>query len=239
MKLSRNVALAGLVAFASLCGTGTLLSGTAQAAVISQNALLQGVQERGADTLHMANAQNTKNKAGAPAATNDPAATFVDKMAGDAIAFLGGSMSQTQKKQAFAKLLEQSFDMNTIGRFSLGTYWRQATPQQQQEYLRLFKDYVINIYSQRFQEYNDQRFETRGARKESERDTIVTSAIIDPRSGAQTRVDWRVRERNGKYQIVDVIVEGVSMSVTQRSDFSSVIQRGGGNVDVLLQTLRQ
>ena len=53
------------------------------------------------------------------------------------------------------------------------------------------------------------------------------------------RAGGRVRERGGSMKILDVIVEGVSMSVTQRSDFSSVIQRGGGNVDVLLDHLRK
>ena len=63
--------------------------------------------------------------------------------------------------------------------------------------------------------------------------------MINQPSGSDVSVDWRVRERGGSMKILDVIVEGVSMSVTQRSDFSSVIQRGGGNVDVLLDHLRK
>ncbi len=52
-------------------------------------------------------------------------------------------------------------------------------------------------------------------------------------------VDWRVRQVGGGYKVVDILVEGVSMALTQRSDFASVIQRGGGDIEVLLEQLRQ
>ncbi|MEC7028100.1 MAG: ABC transporter substrate-binding protein, partial [Pseudomonadota bacterium] len=75
-------------------------------------------------------------------------------------------------------------------------------------------------------------------RADGEKDTIVTSFII-PDQGSEIQIDWRVRYKDGKYKVIDIIVEGVSMSVTQRSDFSSVIQRGGGNVQVLIDHLRE
>ena len=96
---------------------------------------------------------------------------------------------------------------------------------------------VVKVYSDRFKEYKGQKFEVRGARPEGEKDVIVTSFIL-PEGGPEVQVDWRVRSKNGRFQVIDVIVEGVSMSVTQRSDFASVIQRGGGNVDVLLAHLQ-
>lgn len=126
--------------------------------------------------------------------------------------------------------------MKTIGRFSLGRYWRVSTAEQRREYLDLFNHMIIQVYSNRFSEYSGQSFETAGFRQESEKDTIVTSYISDDKTKVQ--VDWRVRHKNGHYKVVDVMVEGVSMSMTQRSDFSSVIQRGGGNISVLLDHLR-
>ena len=97
---------------------------------------------------------------------------------------------------------------------------------------------VVEIYSGRFFDYGGERFEIRGSRPDGTRDTIVHSFIV-PRQGTEIQMDWRVRYKNGRYQIVDVIIEGVSMSVTHRSDFSSVIQRGGGNIQVLLTHLRE
>jgi phospholipid transport system substrate-binding protein len=166
------------------------------------------------------------------------AQSFIDGMAGRAIEFLGNSsMSQAAKKQKFEQLLRESFDMDTIGRFALGRYWKTATDAQKKEYMTLFRRMIIEVYSGRFSDYKGQKFETRGARPEGDKDTLVTSFII-PSDGPEIQVDWRVRHKDGRYRVVDVIVEGVSMSVTQRSDFAAVIQRGGGDIGVLLTHLR-
>lgn len=171
---------------------------------------------------------------------NDPgkgAMDFVSDMGERAIGFLSSNMDTEQKKAAFSKLLQDSFDMKTIGRFSLGRYWRAATPEQRKEYDDLFERMVISVYSRRFSDYQGQKFVTRSYRNDGQTDTIVTSFIV-PNNGPEVQVDWRIRNKNGQYKVIDVIVEGVSMSVTQRSDFSSVIQRGGGDVQVLLAHLR-
>lgn len=166
------------------------------------------------------------------------AESFIGSMATRALGFLGNtSMGQEQKKSAFRNLLNDSFDLDTIGRFVLGRYWKTSTEAQRQEYLRLFRGMVVEVYAKRFGDYKGQKFETRGHRADGDKDTIVTSYIV-PGDGPEVQVDWRVRYKNGRYQIVDVIVEGVSMSVTQRSDFAAVIQRGGGDVQVLLAHLR-
>lgn len=166
------------------------------------------------------------------------AKSFIASMGDRGINFFGNqSMSMEAKRAEFASLLNESFDMNTIGRFCLGTYWRVATPAQQKEYLKLFNKMIVTIYSQRFSDYKGQKFEVRSVRKENDKDSIVTSYIVPP-SGPQVRVDWRVRSKGGAYRVVDIVVEGVSMSQTQRADFASVIQRGGGKVDVLLNHLR-
>jgi phospholipid transport system substrate-binding protein len=164
---------------------------------------------------------------------------FVNGMGQKALNFLRNrTMNMERKKDEFRNLLQGSFDMDTIGRFTLGTYWRTASAAQQKEFLQLFREMVVNVYSARFQEYKGQKFEARSYRVESDKDTIVTSFIM-PSNEPEVQVDWRVRSKNGSYKIVDVIVEGVSMSVTQRSDFASVIQRGGGDVEALLKQMRQ
>ncbi len=166
------------------------------------------------------------------------AQSFIQSMANRGIEFLGNdSLSMSQKKDSFRRLLRDSFDMKTIGRFSLGRYWRSSTPELTAEYARLFEKRVLDVHSQRFTEYKGQTFETRDYRVDSEKDTLVLSYIV-PDEGPEVEVEWRVRYKNGRYMVVDVIVEGVSMSVTQRSDFSSVIQRGGGSVQALLTHLR-
>jgi len=163
---------------------------------------------------------------------------FVNDMGEEAINFLSDdSLNQSQKEREFRDLLKDNFDMRTIGRFALGKYWNLASPDQQSEYQRLFENMVVEVYAQRFNEYQGQNFEVRDARPSGKADVIVNSYIV-PDTGSDIQVDWRVRYKNGRYKIVDVIIEGVSMAVTQRSDFSSVIQRGGGNIQVLLAHLQ-
>jgi phospholipid transport system substrate-binding protein len=179
------------------------------------------------------------NATAAQTPETEGAKNFIASMGDRGINFLGDtSMTEEAKKAEFRKLLNDSFDMNTIARFSLGNNWNKATPAQQQEYLQLFNDMIVKVYSKRFSDYKGQKFDVRSARQDSGKDAVVSSFII-PEQGAEVKVDWRVRNKGGAYKVVDIIVEGVSMSQTQRSDFNSVIQRGGGNIDVLLTHLRQ
>lgn len=164
---------------------------------------------------------------------------MIDKMGEKAISFLSDdSLSQDQKEDRFRELLRAHFDMPTIGRFALGNNWKNANPEQQKEYQKLFEALVVEVYAARFNDYQGQKFEVSSFRDTGKQDVVVTSYIV-PDTGSKVQVDWRVRNRNGQYKIVDVIIEGVSMTVTQRSDFSSVIQRGGGNIEVLLDHLRK
>lgn len=164
---------------------------------------------------------------------------FIDSMARRALDFLGNAQqTQAQKTESFRRLLEDNYDMETIGRFTMGRYWKTATPQQRIEYQRLFKKRVVEMYSRRFSEYKGEKFETLGARADGENDTIVSSRIVPADGGSAVSVDWRVRYKDGRYRVVDVIVEGVSMSVTQRSDFAAVIQQGGGDVQTLIAHLK-
>ena len=163
---------------------------------------------------------------------------FVDGLASSAIGFLSDeSLNADQKSAKFQKLLKSRFDMDVIGRFAMGRYWRTATSAQQKEYLSLFKVMVVDVYTRRFNEYQGQTLSVVSSRAEGKRDAMVSS-VISQEAGPDVHVDWRVRYKDGSYKVIDVIVEGVSMALTQRSDFASVIQRGGGEVGVLLAHLR-
>jgi phospholipid transport system substrate-binding protein len=167
------------------------------------------------------------------------AQNIINSLGDEAISLMAnGSLGQQGREQAFAKLLRKHFDMKTIGRFVLGRYWRSANDVQKSEYQTLFENMVVNVYSKRFNEYSGQAFSVAGSRREGTKDVIVHS-VVDSGSN-NIAVDWRLRQkRDGSLKVIDVIVEGVSMSVTQRSDFSAVIQRGGGNIEVLLDHLRK
>lgn len=167
------------------------------------------------------------------------AVNFVQDMGDQAIGFLSDDALSIEKKaQSFRRLLKSKFDLRTIGRFALGRYWRVANAEQQREYQALFEDLIVRVYSNRFNNYNGQNFVVDTARFDGKKDTLVTSYIVPDNGGAKVRVDWRVRYKDGSYSIVDVVVEGVSMAVNQRSDFSSIIQRNGGDINALIDHMR-
>lgn len=186
-------------------------------------------------TLH-----SYKNGAMAVSAEGDGerAKATIDKMGQNAISFLSDdSLSIDGKAEKFRQLLHTNFDMETLGRFALGSYWKTATDAQKKEYQKLFENLIVKVYSARFNDYEGQKFDVTSFQDTGKKDITVTTYIV-PDTGSKVQVDWRLRDRSGQFKVVDVVIEGVSMAVTQRSDFASVIQRGGGNVDVLLDHLR-
>lgn len=164
---------------------------------------------------------------------------FIKSIADRGLGLLADKKMEEEKRKAeFRKLLHDSFDMKTIGRFALGRFWKTSSDAQRSEYLSLFENMIVDVYSRRFSDYNGQKLNVLKATPDGEKDAVVNSVIV-PNEGPEVKVDWRVREKDGQYRVVDIIVEGVSMSLTQRSDFASVIQRGGGSIDVLIKHLKK
>ncbi|MBV9965879.1 MAG: ABC transporter substrate-binding protein [Alphaproteobacteria bacterium] len=169
------------------------------------------------------------------AAAQDPGA-FVADLGHQAIQVLGPNVSQAQRIARFRQLFRDDFDVPGIGQFVLGRYWRVATPAEQQEFLQLFQEYIVQSYAARLGEYGGEQFRVIGSRPAGN-ETVVTSEIDGPSS--RVLVDWYLVDRGGRPRISDVYVGGISMKVTQRDEFASVIQRSGGRVDALLAQLRQ
>jgi phospholipid transport system substrate-binding protein len=170
-------------------------------------------------------------------AAADPAA-FINDLGNRALEVLAKPVGARQREARFRELLHDDFDVPTIARFVLGRYWRLATPEQQQEFVSLFSEYVTLAYSNRLSQYMGETLKVTGSRPEPQ-GSIVTSFILHTNGTAPARVDWRLTWTDGTYKITDVIVEGISMAVTQRSEFASVIRRHGGQVQGLLTLLRQ
>jgi len=179
--------------------------------------------------------------ASATAATNAIAAdpnVFMNELWGQTIEVLSNKVPRAERLMRFRQLFQADFDGPGIARFVLGRYWRSASEQEQQEYLKLFEDYVVFVYGTRLSNFNGETFKMLGSRTD-ESGTIVSTDIISPSGEAPIKVDWRLIADHGSFKINDVIIEGISMLVTQRSEFASVIQRHGGQVGGLLELMRE
>lgn len=169
-----------------------------------------------------------------------PQGKFVQSLGDRAIAILADKkISEEERSNKFREMLRDSFDLQTIARFVIGRAWNTATPDQQAEYMRLFEALVVKTYSDRFALYTGEGFKARKSRPEGDKDFIVNSDITHPDGTKPTQVDWRIRQKGDKMGIIDVVVEGVSMSVTQRQEYASVLQRNGGDFNALLDLMRQ
>jgi phospholipid transport system substrate-binding protein len=173
-------------------------------------------------------------------AQTDAAGAFIDDMAKRAIGILQtGGASTPEGKAEFTRILNEGFDLPTIGRFVLGRYWNSASPQQQQEYMQLFEAMIVETYSRRFQNYQGETLVVKGTRAVGSGGDTLVNTEIRQKDGPPIQVDWRVRAAGSTFKVVDVIVARVSMSVTQRDEFASVISQNGGSIDGLLQAMRQ
>lgn len=164
-----------------------------------------------------------------------PAAAFVQKLGDTALMSLTEQkLSRTEREKRVRNILRTYFDVNAIGKFALGPYWREATEKERKEYLSLFENMIVQTYTTRFEEYSGQTLEVSSAVESGGGHTLVSSKVVQ-KDGPPIALEWRVRGN----KVLDVVVEGVSMSVTQRSEFSAIIQRGGGTVESLLASLRE
>ncbi len=169
-----------------------------------------------------------------------PASTFIQSLGTRAIGIIADkSVTKEKRNDLFKQILSDSFDLKTIGRFVIGRNWNVATPEQQDEYMRLFQDLVVRTYGNRLSLYAGEGFAVNSEHPESEQDIVVNSQITHPDGSAPTKIDWRVRNRNGKFGVIDVVVEGVSLSVTQRQEYAAVLQNNGGQIEGLLVLMRQ
>lgn len=175
----------------------------------------------------------------ARADTNADARAFIQRLADTAmntVAIKG--LSDEERTRRFRTLFVDTFDLPEIGKLVLARYWRAATPEQQQEFLRLFEDVQVYTWTRRFKDYSGETLDILGVQSEGESDVLVESRIkrekLDP-----IAVAWRVRKEGDVFKVLDIKVEGASMAFTHRSEYSSVIQGGGGQVEALLTALRK
>ena len=163
---------------------------------------------------------------------------FIESLGTKAIEILKkrDDTSFAEREARFHDLLVDGFDMRAIGRFVLGRHIHALSEEQLADYHQLFVDFTVRIYSVRFGSYAGETLDVITVIDDPGGDSIVRTHIVSGGGGPNIRVDWRVREREGIYKVIDVYVEGISMINTQRSEFGAVIERHG--VDGLLAELR-
>jgi phospholipid transport system substrate-binding protein len=149
-------------------------------------------------------------------------------------------ITEAEKERRFRLLIDEGFDIPAIGKFVIGRYWRGASPAEQQGFLATFKDMMVQRFLPVFAEYSGERLSVNLVRPFAEGSHIfsVSSELKRPQA-EPFKVDWRVLQSDGGYKIVDIIAEGVSIAVTLRSEYTSVLKNNGGSVEALTSLLKK
>jgi len=170
----------------------------------------------------------------AQAQETSAAGQFVSKLGDNVIKILKDDPYDA-RKQKLREVFTRSFDVGAMAQFAAGNYWRRADDTQKREYLKLFGEYVASLYANKFGDYSGQSFKVTGEHASGDADVAVESTIVQGQK-PPVRVDFRVRKSGEGFKIVDVYVEGISLLITKRDEFTTVLSREGMNG--LLQRLR-
>ena len=160
------------------------------------------------------------------------------------IANLGTALTQIvnspgtyeEKKRRLAPLIDQDVDTVAIARFCLGRYLRIATPQQQQEYMQLFRQVLLTNVFGKLGEFQGVTFRMTTTTQTDE--GFIVGTLIQRPNQKPNNVQWVVSDTSGTPKIIDVKAEGTSLRLTQRNDYTSYLTRNGDNVGALLQAMR-
>jgi phospholipid transport system substrate-binding protein len=166
------------------------------------------------------------------AVTTADAEAVVQDLAGQIWQSLGrDELGEQARIDAIAAKLVDATDVELLSRLVLARYWQRLDDEQKARYQALFRDVVMRSFASRLNQYAkdaqgplEERFMITSSAPAGKQDVLVRSRVR-PLSGAPLAVDWRLRDSDGGPVIIDVIIEGVSLLVSQRSEFAAVIER--------------
>jgi phospholipid transport system substrate-binding protein len=171
----------------------------------------------------------------------DAEATVNDLAAGIWGLFGHADLDNQGRVDALTELLVAKTDVGLLGRLVLGRYWQQLDDQQKDRYQTLFRDVVMGNFASKLNQYAmdaqgplEERSMITSSAPAGKQDVLVRSRVR-PLSGNTLAVDWRLRAGEHGPVIIDVTIEGVSLLVSQRSEFAAVIERS--NMEGLLAEL--
>src|SRR4051812_7169295 len=182
--------------------------------------------------------------AGAPAASASPAAeAYVQTNVQRGLQILNNSaLSKQQRQQQFREFLLTLTDLKRIALYTLGPARRLAKPADLDPFVEAFKDYAFAVYGAEFAKYSGQTLRVTGSVEHGPGDELVRTVLVDPlaRKGQEPiEVDFRVYGSGGKYNVVDIVVAGLDLAITEQDDFSAFLSQHNNDVRALTANLRE
>ena len=162
---------------------------------------------------------------------------FLQQFGNQLIGVVNAPGSTAEKRTRVLPIIDSGVDVPTIAQFCLGRFWRTATPAQQAEFVRLFHEVLVTNIIGHLGEYRGVSYVMTGTQDRGGDEYVGT--LVHRPGAADANVQWVVSSATGKPQIVDVVAEGTSLRLTQRSDYASFMGRNGNSVDALIAAMRR
>ena len=164
---------------------------------------------------------------------------FVEGLASETIAVWSDSkLTEAERTIAFRDIFEQATDINLLARGMLGRHFRSASSEQRTRYMEAMSDYIVAEFDKRMTQIGFRELEVIGTKPASGRNGhVFVRTEVQRDDGAPILADWRIRKKNGKFQIVNLEFEGINLMITNRDVFSAKVKDVG--VDGLIDWLKQ
>ncbi len=169
----------------------------------------------------------------------EQAATFVRQAGVDLAAAVSGAATPADKQLRLGPYLQRVVDEDGVARFCLGRYWITASAGQRTEYLRLFRLVLLRGVVNRLGDYQAGSVKVSVNTPVQKPDGIYVPTVVERAGNRPVNITWMVGETDGTLRIEDVVAEGMSLRMTQRSDYASFMAHNGGDVEALLAALRK
>ena len=165
---------------------------------------------------------------------------FVQSTVNRASAILTKNISKEDKMNELKLIAKDTVDIKGIGLYTLGSFRKNLSESQKNEYSGLFENYFLKTFSSRLSEYTNPKIEVTDKKVLNKNYTIVNSILVGTSERPEVKIDWRIYTKNPDNPLIrDLIIEGLSLVRTQKEEFSSILNSNNGDINSLFKVLEQ
>ena len=165
---------------------------------------------------------------------------FVQSTVNRASAILTKNISKEDKMNELKLIAKDTVDIKGIGLYTLGSFRKNLSESQKNEYSSLFENYFLKTFSSRLSEYTNPKIEVTDKKVLNKNYTIVNSALVGTSERPEVKIDWRIYTKNPDNPLIrDLIIEGLSLVRTQKEEFSSILNSNNGDINSLFKVLEE
>ena len=165
---------------------------------------------------------------------------FVQSTVNRASAILTKSISKEDKMNELKLIAKDTVDIRGIGLYTLGSFRKNLSENQKNEYLDLFENYFLKTFSSRLSEYTNPKIEVKDKKVLNKNYTIVNSLLVGTSERPEVKIDWRIYTKNADNPLIrDLIIEGLSLVRTQKEEFASILNSNNGDINSLFKVLKE